>query len=75
MPKSLNELKKPKYQAYFRGIDISDDSFDNSQYDSLDDFYDKEVKGEVDCLCRGSVVIFDDPMDTPIKKRVLGKIN
>ena len=73
--KSLNELKKPKYNAYFRGIDISDSTYDHSEHQGADDFYEKEVGCEVDSLCRGSVVIFDDPMDTPIRKRVLAKIN
>jgi hypothetical protein len=68
-------LKKPKYTKYFRGIDISDDSFDNSTYDTVEQFYKEEVKGEVDGLCRGSVVIFDDAVDTPIRKQILAKIN
>lgn len=73
--KSLNELKKPRYQNYFRGIDISDDSYENSMYESEQDFYESVVKNEVDSLGRGSVVIFDDPMDTPVRNQVLGKIN
>ena len=73
--KSLSELKKPKYNAHFRGIDVSDSSFDNSTYQNLDEFYDKEVGCEVDSLCRGSVVVFDDPMDSVVKTRILAKIN
>ena len=73
--KSLNELKKPRYNQNFRGIDISDSSFDNSEYQTTDDFYENEVRGEVDSLPRGSVVVFDDARSTPIHKPLLRKIN
>lgn len=73
--KTLNDLKKPKYSENFRGIDISDDTYDNSQYDTTDDFYKTEVSNEIDCLCRGSCVIIDDGLDSPIRSQLLFKIN
>ena len=73
---TLAPLKKPKFQKYFTGIDISDSSIENTlETHSVDDFFQKNVKNAVLNLEAGSVVIVDDAQDSPIYKQMFKLIN
>ena len=69
--KSLKDLKKPKYSQWFRGLDVSDESYEASPHESPHDFFENEVKPVIGTLERGDLAIFDDAADTPIRKQLL----
>jgi hypothetical protein len=74
--KTLSILKKPKFQKYFTGVDISDASVDNAfDSQSADEFFQKNVKNAVLNLEPGSVCIVDDAQDSPIYKQMFKMIN
>jgi len=73
--KTIAELKCMKFQKHFRGIDISDGAFENSDSHTPDEFFHKEVEPAIDNLPERGVVIVDDSMDSVICKQMRKKIN
>ena len=72
---TISELKHMKYHKYFRGVDISDGAFENSDSHTPTDFFKKEVEPAIDNLPERGVVIVDDSMDSVISKQMRKKIN
>ena len=68
--KTLKTLKTPKYSQWFRGLDVSQESFEASPHDTPQDFFDTEVKPIIEMLEEGDLAIFDDSEDTPIRKQL-----
>ena len=61
---TLKPLKKEKYRQYVTGIDISENSLRDSQWNTKEEFFANEVKLRVEHAPRGSVVLCDDNMDS-----------
>ena len=52
-----------KYNEWFTGVDISEHAIEDSQYNSPEDFFDKEVKLRIDTAPEGTLLIADDAQD------------
>ena len=61
---TLKPLKKEKYQQFVRGIDISENSLKESEWNTAQEFFANEVKLRVEHAPRGAVVLIDDAMDS-----------
>ena len=57
-------LRAEKYRNYIHGIDVSESSLENSEHDTGEQFYNKEVKPYLEDARPGQILIFDDPMDS-----------
>ena len=53
-----------KYNEWFTGVDISEHAIEDSQYNSPEDFFDKEVKLRIDTAPEGTLLIADDAQDS-----------
>jgi hypothetical protein len=73
--KTIKELKKPRFQKHFRGIDISDGAFENSEAQTPEEFYKKEVAPAIDNVPESGVIIVDDAADSVIHRQMRKKIN
>ena len=74
--KTLEPIKtKQKYLKWFNGIDVSDTTFEGSEHDTPEAFFKSEVKPAIQNLPRGSIIVYDDPCDSPIQKQLLYTIN
>ena len=60
---TLNELKAERYRDLVTGIDVGEDSVDNSEYSTPQEFFNNEIKVRINHAERGSVIVFDDPSD------------
>lgn len=75
--KTLGLLKKEKYRRRVHGIDISEASLINSEHESAQAFFNKEVKPHIDHASRGSVLVIDDAMDSccaPMLRKTINKL-
>lgn len=61
---TLKPLKSPKYEQYVTGVDVSENSFKDSQYSTTEEFFNTEVKLRVEHAPRGTVCLIDDAMDS-----------
>ena len=61
--KTLSPLKVDKYREYFTGVDISENSIRDSQYDPQA-FFENEVKLRIETAPKGSIVVCDDCPDS-----------
>jgi len=61
--KTLEPLKKQKYEEYFTGVDISEDTIRESQH-TPDEFFQQEIQLRIDVSPRGSIIIADDCPDS-----------
>ena len=61
---TLKPLKKEKYRQYVKGIDVSENSLKDSEWDSKEEFFANEVKIRVEHSPRGTVCLIDDGMDS-----------
>ena len=73
--KTLAKLKKEKYRKWVTGVDVSDCSLDNSEHGGPQSFYDKEVKPHIEFATEGTVILFDDPMDSCCAPQLRKSIN
>jgi len=74
--RTLEILKKPKFQTYFEGIDISDSSIEQAMVSQTpEEFYKTNVKSAVLQMPPGSVIVVDDAQDSPIYKYMFKLIN
>ena len=62
--KTLEPLKDDKYRDWFRGIDISEQSVNDTEL-TEQQYYDQEVKMRIDNAPPGTVVVLDDAPDSP----------
>jgi RecA-family ATPase len=73
---TLAVLKKPKFQKYFTGIDISDSSIANTlDTQTADEFFQKNVKNVILNMPPQSVICIDDALDSLIYKQMFKMIN
>ena len=56
-------LRSEKYRNWIHGIDVSETSLENSEHDTGQQFYEKEVKPFIVDAHPGQVLIFDDSQD------------
>ena len=68
-------LRGEKYRNWIHGIDVSESSLENSEHDSAQQFYDKEVKPFIEEARPGQILIFDDPMDACCSSQLRHAIN
>jgi len=61
---TLKPLKQEKYQQFVKGIDVSENSLKDSEWNTSDEFFANEVKLRVNHAPRGAVVLIDDGMDS-----------
>jgi hypothetical protein len=73
--KTIKELKTSKFQKLFRGIDISDDAYKDSEAATPDEFYNKHVLPEINNVPSAGVIIIDDAADSIIHRQMRKKIN
>ena len=60
---SLSVLKKDKYYHYVQGIDCSESSFKDSNWQTEQEFFQNEIKKRVEYARPGTIVFFDDIVD------------
>ena len=74
--KTLAVLKKPKFERWFTGIDISDASIENTlDSQTADEFFQKNVKFPIMNMPPDSVICVDDAEDSMIYKQMFKMIN
>ena len=61
---TLKPLKKEKYHQFVKGIDISENSLKESEWNTKEEFFANEVKIRVEHAPRGAVCLIDDAMDS-----------
>lgn len=61
--KTLAPLKAEKYRNWVHGIDVSESSLTNSQHDTPQQYFDKEVLPYVEEASQGQIFFVDDPLD------------
>ena len=67
--KTVSVLKKDKYRPYVTGIDVGEQSFVMSTL-TRQAFFEREVRDVIDESQPGTVVIFDDPVDSAISQQL-----
>ena len=73
--KSLAPLQQDKHMQYVTGVDVSEESLKNSQYDTAQEFFDNEVKLRCENMPRGGICLFDDSMDSCCPSQLRTLIN
>lgn len=73
--KSLAPLKQDKHMQYVTGVDVSEESLKNSQYDTAQEFFDNEVRLRCENMPRGGICLFDDAMDSCCPSQLRTLIN
>ena len=69
LDKTLKKLRNSKrYQKYFEGIDVSDDTFGETDYGSPEDWFKEVIKPKLSNAPKGTVLVFDDSKDSVIYK-------
>ena len=68
-------LRAEKYRNHIHGIDVSEGSLENSEHDTGEQFYNKEVKPYLEDARPGQILIFDDPMDANCAVQLRHAIN
>jgi hypothetical protein len=53
-----------KYREWFTGVDISEKAVEDSQYQSPEEFFEKEIRLRIDTAPEGTLVVADDAMDS-----------
>ena len=61
---TLKPLKQDKYNQFVHGVDVSEDSLKESEFNTREEFFKNEVKLKVDHSPKGTVVFLDDSMDS-----------
>ena len=61
---TLKALMGDRYMGFVRGVDLSDDAFEESETGSVDDWFQKEIKPFLTNIPPGSHVVLDDPKDS-----------
>ena len=67
--KTLVHLKKDKYRPWFTGVDVGEMAFALSTL-SRQEFFEREVRDIVEQARPGTVIVFDDPMDSAISQQL-----
>ena len=76
---TLNKLKDDRYKEHVTGIDCGEDAVEMSEYQTAEEFFANEVKIRVENANKGSVIVFDDPMDmaagmTPLVRELQNRL-
>jgi hypothetical protein len=67
---TLKTLRNSKrFQNWFTGIDVSDETFKESEKGSADAWWSEDIKPKLDHLPPGSVIILDDSKDSVIYRQ------
>ena len=61
---TLKPLKKEKYRQWVQGVDVSENSLKDSEWNSKEEYFANEVKIRVEHAPRGAVCLIDDGMDS-----------
>ena len=61
--RTLAELKKERYRPYVHGVDCSEQTFRDSQWNTPEDFFKNEIKLRCDHAEPSTVILFDDLVD------------
>ena len=72
---TLKPLKADKYQQFVHGVDVSEDSYKESEWHTKEDFFKNEIKLKVDFSPKGSIIFLDDSMDCVVPQMVRRMIN
>ena len=64
-----------RFQKYVKGIDVSEQSYTDSEFVSRDDFFENKVKRVVEYSSPGSIVVCDDYQDSACAAQMRGWIN
>ena len=63
--KTLKKLMGDKYAGYVTGIDLSDDAFEESEHNSIDEWYHRSILPKLRSVPEGGHIVLDDPKDSP----------
>ncbi len=61
---TLKPLKQEKYRQWVHGVDISENSLKDSEWNTPGEFFNNEIKIRVEHAPRGAVCLIDDGMDS-----------
>ena len=75
MDKTLAPLKQERFRNYVEGVDCSEQSWKDSQWDSEDQFFENEIKRRVEYAPPSTVILFDDAVDMVASERIRNLIN
>ena len=67
--------EKLQFQKYVTGVDVSEQSFEESQHDSREEFFQHEIKRLVDYAVPGTIVCCDDFQDSCCAPQMRSWIN
>ena len=60
---TLKPLKQDKFRQWVQGVDISENSLKDSEWNTPEEFFNNEIKIRVEHAPRGAVCLIDDGMD------------
>ena len=60
---TIAPLKADKYKEWVTGIDCSDDSIEQSQFNTPEEFFKNEIQTRAKYASRGTILCADDPLD------------
>jgi hypothetical protein len=73
--KTLFPLKHQRFSEYVEGVDCSESSLKDSQWNTEDEFFENEIKMRVEFAAPGTICLFDDAVDMVAPVRVRALIN
>jgi len=73
--RTLQPLKHERFRDNVLGVDCSETTVKDSQWDGPEQFFENEIMFMVNSAPPGSVILFDDAMDTPFPTQMRTLIN
>ena len=69
--KTLKKLMADRYRPYVTGVDLSDDAFEESESDTVEQWFQQDILPAFKNLRAGAHVVLDDPRDSLASKYLL----
>ena len=73
--KTMKPLKDNKFGKYVTGIDVGEDALKNSEHENAEQFFKNEVELRCEYAEGGTVILFDDPVDSCCPNMIRKLIN
>ena len=69
--KTLRKLLQDRYAEYVTGVDLSDDGFEDSQWNTVEEWFKNDILPKFKRLGSGGHIVLDDPKDSKAAKYLL----
>ena len=69
--KTLRKLLEERYAEYVTGVDLSDDGYQESEYNSVEEWFKNDILAKFNKVSEGGHIVLDDPKDSIAAKYLL----